>query len=160
MLEPPKRRTATLTLEAARRIALGAQGFGRPPSRRAPTTREYASVLARLGLIQLDAVNVCTRSHYLPFYARIGAYDRRQLDSWLNAPGRHFEYWAHEASVMAVEQYPLWRWRMHSSPRSAMPTRMDGVNVGASARLHSTPNKRPLRCKTRSISAPWCVAQK
>lgn len=48
----------------------------------------------------------------MPFYARLGAYDRRQLDAWLNTRERHFEYWAHEASVMPVEQYPLWRWRM------------------------------------------------
>jgi uncharacterized protein YcaQ len=103
---------ATLTLEAARRIALAAQGFASKRESGAPTTRQYASVMARLGLIQLDSVNVCSRSHYMPFYARIGAYDRGQLDAWLNTPERHFEYWAHEASVMPVEQYPLWRWRM------------------------------------------------
>ena len=103
---------ATITLEAARRIALAAQGFARKRGSRTPTTREYASVMARLGLIQLDSVNVCSRSHYMPFYARIGAYDRRHLDAWLNTPERHFEYWAHEASVMPVELYPLWRWRM------------------------------------------------
>lgn len=103
---------ATLTLDAARRIALGAQGFACERGSGKTATRQYASVMARLGLIQLDAVNVCARSHYMPFYARIGAYDRRHLDAWLNTPGRHFEYWAHEASVMPVEQYPLWRWRM------------------------------------------------
>ncbi|WP_205633049.1 winged helix-turn-helix domain-containing protein [Enhygromyxa salina] len=68
--------------------------------------------MARLGLIQLDSVNVCARSHYMPFYARLGAYDQQHLDTWLNTRERHFEYWAHEASVMPVEQYPLWRWRM------------------------------------------------
>jgi uncharacterized protein YcaQ len=103
---------ATITNEAARRIALGAQGFARERGSGTPTTRHYAGVMARLGLIQLDSVNVCARSHYMPFYARIGAYDQRHLDAWLNTRERHFEYWAHEASVMPVEQYPLWRWRM------------------------------------------------
>lgn len=103
---------ATITREAARRIALGAQGFARERGSGTPTTRQYAGVMARLGLIQLDSVNVCSRTHYMPFYSRIGAYDRRQLDAWLNTRERHFEYWAHEASVMPVEQYPLWRWRM------------------------------------------------
>lgn len=107
----------TITLDAARRIALGAQGFAgkRVTGQRVaskPATRHYASVMARLGLIQLDSVNVCTRSHYMPFYARLGPYDQRHLDTWLNTQQRHFEYWAHEASVMPVEQYPLWRWRM------------------------------------------------
>lgn len=103
---------ATITIEAARRIALGAQGFARERGSGTPTTRQYAGVMARLGLIQLDSVNVCARSHYMPFYARIGAYDQGHLDAWLNTRERHFEYWAHEASVMPVEQYPLWRWRM------------------------------------------------
>ena len=103
---------ASVTVDAARRITLGAQGFARNPGSGRLTTRQYARVMARLGLIQLDSVNVCVRSHYMPFYARLGAYDQQHLDAWLNTRKRHFEYWAHEASVMSVEQYPLWRWRM------------------------------------------------
>lgn len=68
--------------------------------------------MKRLGLIQLDSVNVCARSHYMPFYSRLGPYKREALDAWINTKGRHFEYWAHEASVMSVEKYPLWRWKM------------------------------------------------
>ncbi len=66
----------------------------------------------RLGLIQLDSVNVCVRTHYMPFYSRLGAYDQAALDTWLNDSGEHFEYWAHEASVLPVDRYPLWRWKM------------------------------------------------
>lgn len=101
-----------LRKDEARRIALGAQGFAgeRPRARAGP--RQFAAVIQRLGLVQLDSVNVCVRSHYMPFYARLGGYDREHLDRWLNTGGRHFEYWAHEASVMPVELYPLWRWRM------------------------------------------------
>lgn len=104
--------SASITLDTARRIALSAQGFGRSMPAGVPRARQYAAVMARLGLIQLDSVNVCVRSHYMPFYARLGAYEREHLDSWLNTGGRHFEYWAHEASVMPVELYPLWRWKM------------------------------------------------
>jgi uncharacterized protein YcaQ len=65
-----------------------------------------------VGLVQLDSVNVCVRTHYMPFYSRLGAYDMGGLDSWLNRSGENFEYWAHEAAVLPVDQYPLWRWKM------------------------------------------------
>lgn len=68
--------------------------------------------MRQVGLVQLDSVNVCVRTHYMPFYTRLGAYDMSQLDSWLNDSGEHFEYWAHEAAVMPVDRFPLWRWKM------------------------------------------------
>ncbi len=55
---------------------------------------------------------MCARTHYMPFYARLGPYDRANLDAWLNTSGENFEYWAHEAAVLPVEHYPLWRWKM------------------------------------------------
>ncbi len=100
-----------VSLSAARKIVLGAQGFA-AKSPKAVGARQFASVMARLGLIQLDSVNVCVRSHYMPFYSRLGSYDCDALDGWINTTGRHFEYWAHEASVMPAEAYPLWVWRM------------------------------------------------
>ena len=48
----------------------------------------------------------------MPFYARLGPYDRGKLDAWLNTSGENFEYWCHEAAVLPVDQYPLWRWKM------------------------------------------------
>ncbi len=101
-----------ISLDAARRISLGAQGFSdaRPSGR--VDVRHFRRVMGRLGLIQLDSVNVCIRTHYMPFYSRLGAYDRDALDSWLSNSGEHFEYWVHEASVLPVDRYPLWRWRM------------------------------------------------
>jgi len=66
----------------------------------------------RVGLVQLDSVNVCVRTHYMPFYARLGPYDRTKLDAWLNTSGENFEYWCHEAAVLPVDEYPLWRWKM------------------------------------------------
>ncbi len=101
-----------LSLDRARRIALAAQGFSdpRPPGR--VDVRHFRRVMRRVGLVQLDSVNVFVRSHYLPFYARLGPYDRDRLDRWLWQSRENFEYWGHEASVLGVEHRRLLRWRM------------------------------------------------
>lgn len=102
----------SIPIEAARRIALGAQGFNDARPKGRADVRHFRRVMNRLGVIQLDSVNVCVRSHYMPFYSRLGAYDREALDRWLNDSGEHFEYWAHVAAVLPVEKYPLWQWKM------------------------------------------------
>ncbi len=96
----------------ARRYALAAQGFGegRPGGR--VDVRHYRKVIERVGLIQLDSVNVFSRAHFMPFFSRLGRYDRDGLDRWLWRSGELFEYWGHEASLIPVDQYPLFRWRM------------------------------------------------
>jgi uncharacterized protein YcaQ len=104
----------TVSVDAARRIALGAQGFGRGRPRGRIDVRHFRKVMSTLGLVQLDSVNVCVRTHYMPFYARLGPYDRDALDRWLNESGENFEYWCHEAAVLPVDRYPLWRWKMAS----------------------------------------------
>lgn len=97
---------------AARRIALAAQGFGRPRPD-AVGTRQLNLVLQRLGLLQLDSVNVLERSHYLPVFARLGAYDKSLLDRLTFARRSPYgEYWAHEAAIVPREDLPLFRWRM------------------------------------------------
>jgi hypothetical protein len=96
----------------ARRIALAAQGFGRP---RPPVvgTRQLNALVDRLGLLQIDSVNVFERSHYLPAFARLGGYDRAVLDRLtFDARGPHTEYWAHEAAFVRKEDWPLFAWRM------------------------------------------------
>ncbi|MHB8658744.1 MAG: winged helix-turn-helix domain-containing protein [Solirubrobacteraceae bacterium] len=106
-----------LSLAQARRIALAAQGFGRRRPARAPSARQITEMVARLGVLQLDSVNVFSRAHYLPVLSRIGPYDRSLLDG-IAAHGeeegdrRLVEYWAHEASLIPVELQPLFRWRM------------------------------------------------
>ena len=105
--------TATpISRRDARRVALSAQGFAeRRPTGRVDS-RHFRRVLARLGTVQLDSVNVLTRSHELVFFARLGPYDRAALSRWLWSSREVFEYWGHEASLHPVDRHPLLRWRM------------------------------------------------
>src|SRR5450755_757776 len=94
--------THRLTLARARRIALVAQGFGRPRPARPPSANQIAALVGRLGILQLDSVNVFSRSHYLPVFSRLGPYDRARLDRIAGhgtgrIDRRLVEYWAHEA---------------------------------------------------------------
>ncbi len=109
------RNNTSLTLAEARRIALHAQGFGAPKKPSASGWAAQAKQLERLHLLQIDSVNVLTRSHYLPLFSRLGNYDRAALDKHTLAQTNRatFECWAHEASLVRMELHPLMRWRMN-----------------------------------------------
>lgn len=105
-----------LTAAAARRVAVAAQGFGSPPLRQ-PTRADLRRLIRRIHVLQLDSVSVAVRAHYAPVFSRLGPYDRVMLDdaAWSHtrrAPRLLIEYWAHEAALMAVDDWPLMRWRM------------------------------------------------
>ncbi|RRI06861.1 winged helix-turn-helix domain-containing protein [Mesorhizobium tamadayense] len=102
-----------ISLRMARRIALGAQGFTDPRPGGEPNRRHLARVLSRTGLLQIDSVSAVVRAHYMPLYSRLGPYPLALLDNAaLTRKRAVFEYWAHEASFLPVETYPLMRWRM------------------------------------------------
>ncbi len=119
-----------ISLDRARRLALCAQGFADPRPRGRIDIRHFRRVLRRVGLVQLDAVNVVVRSHYLPFFSRLGPYDRERLDRWLWESRECFEYWGHEASVLTVDHHRLLRWRMDDGPRWDRMRRLEEEDPG------------------------------
>ena len=77
--------------------------------------RTVMDVVNRLGLLQIDSVNVFERAHYMPLFSRLGAYDKSELENLMG--GFHptlIEYWAHEASIIPLDRWPLYRWRMNA----------------------------------------------
>jgi uncharacterized protein YcaQ len=108
----------TLSLERARRIALGAQGFGVPRPTGRVDRRHVRRVFDHVGLIQMDSVNVLVRSQELPLFARLGPH-RRDLLTGMANDGELFEYWGHEASLLPMELFPLLRWRMEAAGAKA-----------------------------------------
>jgi uncharacterized protein len=108
-----------LTALAARRIALASQGFGRRRAAGPPgaSARQIMALIERIGLLQLDSVNVFMRAHYMPVFSRLGPYDTAVLDRLAGHTSgrlnrRLFEFWAHEASLLPLSTHPLLRWRM------------------------------------------------
>ncbi len=106
---------ASLSLKQARRIALAAQGLDKVRPAAPVSARAVGRTFARLHLVQIDSVNVLARSHFLPFFSRLGNYDRSILHRMAAThPRRMMEYWAHEASFIRPEHFPdlvLWQSR-------------------------------------------------
>ena len=108
---------STLTAAQARRIAVAAQGFAEPKPRGPVTRAHLRRLISRIQVLQLDSVSVAVRAHYAPVFSRLGPYDRDVLDraAWSHtarSPRLLVEYWAHEAALMSVDDWPLLRWRM------------------------------------------------
>jgi uncharacterized protein YcaQ len=96
-----------LTAGEARRVALAAQGFDRPRPAARVDVRHLRQVIRRIGLLQLDFVNVLLPAHYLVPFSRLGPYDRRRLHELVYRRREFTEQWAHEASIVPVDAWPL-----------------------------------------------------
>lgn len=111
---------------AARHLHLHAQGLDRRPRRRA-TKVDVLAVIRRMGVLQIDTISVVARSPYLVLFSRLGSYDGTWLDQLL-AEGALFEYWAHEASFLPIEDYALVRRRMLEPERMGWKYRAEWVD--------------------------------
>ena len=96
----------TVSVTTLRRLAIAAQGYA-PRSRRG-TGREVEETIRALSCVQLDSISAVERSHRIALGSRVGAYPRETV-SRLLGKGRVFEYWAHEACLLPVEDWPLFR---------------------------------------------------
>jgi uncharacterized protein YcaQ len=96
----------TVSFTALRRIAIAAQGY--TARSRTGTRREVEETIRALSCVQLDSITAVERSHRITLGSRVGAYPRETV-SRLLGEGRIFEYWAHEACLIPVEEWPLFR---------------------------------------------------
>ena len=104
----------TLSIADARALALAAQGFDTPRPANKATQRHVNSLISRLGVIQIDSVNVLVRSQELPLFSRLGNHDRNAIPKATESQ-KIFEYWGHEAAHLPVEIHPLFRWKMEAA---------------------------------------------
>jgi len=108
------KRLEKLSIVEARRLALAAQGFGIQRTNAMSSVADAVTVIRKLGVVQIDSVNVLARSQELPLLARLGNHDRTAIPK-ATAQGKIFEYWGHEASHLPVELQPLFRWKMDAA---------------------------------------------
>jgi uncharacterized protein YcaQ len=100
-----------LRIDQARRIALAAQGFDRPRPSGRIDIRHLRRVIDHIDLLQIDAVQTVERAQYVPLFSRLGNYPRALLDDAAYRRRELFEAWAHEASLVVVERWPLLQYR-------------------------------------------------
>jgi uncharacterized protein YcaQ len=137
---PRTRPADVLGPPAARRAVLAAQGFGAARPSGPVTRRHLVRTLDRIRLLQLDSVNVAVRAHYMPLFSRLGRYQRALVDdaAWAHTARRPrllVEYWAHEASLLPVADWPLLRskakregwWRHYAVLVDSRPGLVDDV---------------------------------
>lgn len=108
---------SALGVAQARRLAVAAQGFAAAKPNGPVTRAHLRRLISHIHVLQLDSVSVAVRAHYAPVFSRLGPYNRDVLDraAWTHSsrsPRLLVEYWAHEAALMAVDDWPLMRWRM------------------------------------------------
>ncbi len=108
------KRFDSLSIADARKLAVAAQGFDTPRPQTKATQRQVDAIIARLGVVQIDSVNVLVRSQELPLFARLGNHNRNAIPKATEAK-KLFEYWGHEAAHLPVSLHPLFRWKMNAA---------------------------------------------
>lgn len=150
-----------LNIFQARRIALAAQGFAEPRPRGRVDLRHLRRVVDRVGVVQLDSVNVVARAHYLTFFARLGSYPLALADRLGWGSGEMVEYWAHEAALVPVERWPLFRHRMERNWHWPSMDRWIAENPGTIEQVLAEVKARgPLRPAdldnhANAVRGPW-----
>jgi len=151
----------SLSARDARAIAIAAQGLAAPRPAK-PTSAALRAMIGRLGVLQIDSVNVLRRSHYLPLWSRLGSYDTDALDRMSHrGPRSLFEYWGHEASLLPVATQPLFRWRMARAKDDAWRRVREVRSRKAlvSRVLAAVRDRGPLRCgdieSTQARTSGW-----
>ncbi len=102
--------TIVLTAEEARRLAIGSQLLHKPP--RQPDEETMLAIFRQIGCVQIDPISVVARSPLLVLWSRMGSYDQALLDHLMWEERLLFEYWAHAASIVMVEDYPIHQLQM------------------------------------------------
>lgn len=143
---------SALTLAQARRIALAAQGLAKTRPASLVTARQVGRTFDRLHLVQIDSVNVLTRSQYLPFFSRLGDYDVDIVHRFAGrSPRRMMEYWAHEASYIQPQHFAdlrVWQNRKWVGATDLAPAVRDELSARILQALESS---RPLTAREVSV---------
>jgi uncharacterized protein YcaQ len=108
------KRLDELKIVEARSLALAAQGFDKPRTKSKSSTSDVVALFKKLGVVQIDSVNVLVRSQELPLFSRLGDHDRSAISKATESQ-KIFEYWGHEAAHLPVELHPLFRWKMNAA---------------------------------------------
>jgi len=131
----------SLSKQDAKRLAIRAQGLDHnrigtynsnhaPKCQKVVTAEDLRRSILAMGLLQIDAVNVCVRSHYMPLFSRLGIYQRELLDQLAYKKKAIFETWAHAACFVPVERHLLFRQRMAQQKSKPLVEKLKKVRPG------------------------------
>ena len=130
----------SISKQDAKRLAIRAQGLDHnrigynsnyaPKCQKVVTAEHLRRSILAMGLLQIDAVNVCVRSHYMPLFSRLGIYQRELLDQLAYKKKAIFETWAHAACFVPVERHLLFRQRMAQQKSKPLVEKLKKVRPG------------------------------
>ncbi len=153
-----------LSIDEARGVMLAAQSLLHPPAGQ-PGLDEVHALIERLGVLQIDTINVVERSQYLVLCSRLGPYDAAALDALLYPRRAVFEYWSHAASIVPMVDYPYYRRDMvHASTErmwSGVREWMEGSPEVIQATLATVRERGPMasadfeRAPGAGRASPW-----